>query len=71
LSFGADLNTVRYDSNEETSALLIAVSTNSLESGDLLLEAGTKANTNMVFDRCYSLVQLAVGNKWQDITQTL
>lgn len=51
MSFGAESNTVRYDSNEESSALLMAVSTNSLESDDLLLEAGAKVNTDMVFDR--------------------
>ena len=71
MSFGADPNTVRYDSNEETSALLMAVSTNSLESDDLLIEAGAKANTDMVFDMCYSLVQLAVGNKKQDVARRL
>lgn len=35
LSFGADPNTAQYDSNKETSALLIAVISNSLESVDL------------------------------------
>ncbi|OBT38706.1 hypothetical protein VE00_10952 [Pseudogymnoascus sp. WSF 3629] len=71
LSFGADPNTVRYDSNKETSALLMAVSANSLESVNLLLEAGAKANTDMVFDMCYSPVQLAVGNKQQDVARRL